>query len=115
MSRRSKSGDSPSKLKASPWNAGSFYAVAFIAVLAAIIAAAVMVSFYVSLKAATILLIILVGTLIAIGAVGATQLRSHGQFSHDNFFKLMIESYKRLPLFRVIDPNRPLAKGEEED
>lgn len=74
-----------------------------------------MVSFYVSLKAAAILSAILIVTLLAIGAVGAMQLRQDSHFSQYNFFKLMLESYKRLPLFRIFDPKRPLMKGEEED
>lgn len=119
MGKKSKGLHLPSKRKASakkhPWNARTFYAVAFIAVLAAIVGAAVMVSFYISLKAAVMLLLVLIGTLLAIGAVGAIGLRSTDQFSRDNFLKLMLESYKRLPLLRVIDPGRPLAKGEEED
>jgi hypothetical protein len=101
--------------KKHPWNFRTFSAVAFIAVLAALVAAAVMMSFYISLKAAMMLLIILIVTLLAIGAVGAIGLRSNNKFVGYSFMKLMFESYRRLPLLRVIDPNRPLLKGEEED
>jgi len=89
--------------------------VAFIAVLAAITSAAVMISYYVSLKAAVMLWIILVVTIVAIGAVGAIHLRSDERFSEERFVKLMMESYRRLPLLRILDPKRPLMKGEEDD
>lgn len=120
MGRRSRSSRSKSRRKASaaknnPWTAGAFYTVAFIVILAAIAGLAVMMIFRVSLRAAVTLSAVLIITLLAIGVVGAVQLRANTQFSSHGFFKRMLESYKRLPLFRAFYPDRPLMKGEEED
>jgi internalin A len=82
------------------WRSGMFYVMAFVVLLAAIVVAAILVSKYVSLQAGIILSLILIATLLAVGVVGAFQLRNDDKFSDDNFLKLMIEAFKRLPLLK---------------
>jgi len=68
--------------------------------LIAIVGAAIAVSLWVSPTAAVMTSIIIIGALLAIVVVGAMYLRINNYLSEDNFLKLMIESYKRLPLLR---------------
>jgi len=42
--------------------------------------------------------VVIIGSLLAIGVLGAMQLRNDDRLSEASFLKLMIESYKRLPL-----------------
>lgn len=72
----------------------------FVIVLAAIIVAAIAISNWVSVTAAVMTSIFILATLLAIGVVGAMQLRNDELLSESNFLKLMIESYRRLPLLR---------------
>jgi internalin A len=44
--------------------------------------------------------VVIIGALLAIGVIGAMQLRNDDRLSEESFLKLMIESYKRLPLLR---------------
>lgn len=43
---------------------------------------------------------IAIGALLAIGAIGAMQLKNDDCLSDESFLKFMIEWYKRLPLLR---------------
>ncbi|MEN3333014.1 MAG: internalin [Blastocatellia bacterium] len=76
------------------------FVLGFVIVLAAIVGAAVAISRWVSVTAGVMTGVIIVGALLAIGVAGAMQLRNDDRLSEDNFLKLMIESYKRLPLLR---------------
>ena len=72
----------------------------FVVVLAAIVGAAVVISKYVSVIAGVMTGVVIIGALLAIGVLGAMQLRNDDRLSEESFLKLMIESYKRLPLLR---------------
>jgi hypothetical protein len=76
------------------------FVVGFVIVLAAIVGASVALSKWVSVTAGIMTGIIIIGALLAIGVVGAMGLLNDNRLSEDNFVKLMIESYKRLPLLR---------------
>ncbi|HET9711760.1 MAG TPA: COR domain-containing protein [Pyrinomonadaceae bacterium] len=74
------------------------YVVAFVLLLGAIVGAAVVISNWVSIAAGVTTGVVIIGALLAIGVVGAFQLRNDARLSEESFLKLMIESYKRLPL-----------------
>jgi hypothetical protein len=76
------------------------FTLAFVVVLAAIVGAAVVISNYVSITAGVTTGVVIIGALLAIGVIGAMQLRNDDRLSEESFLKLMIESYKRLPLLR---------------
>src|SRR5262249_40032041 len=76
------------------------FVIGFVIVLGAIVAAAVAISKWVSVTAAVMTSIVIIGALLAMGVAGAMDLRNRGILSEENFLKLMIESYKRLPLLR---------------
>lgn len=84
----------------SAWRSGWFYVAAFVILLGAMVGAAILVSNYVSLQAAVVLSVLLIATLLSVSVVGALQLREEGKFSDDNFLKLMVEAFKRLPLLK---------------
>jgi internalin A len=77
------------------------YALVFVILLVAIVAAAIAISRWVSVIAGVMTGVIIIAALLAIGVVGAMQLRNDDRLSEDNFLKLMIESYKRLPLLKT--------------
>jgi internalin A len=76
------------------------YTLVFVVVLGAIVAAAVALSKWVSVTAGVMTGVVIIGALLAIGVIGAMQLRNDDRLSEESFLKLMIESYKRLPLLR---------------
>lgn len=78
------------------------YALAFVVLLGAIVGAAVVLSKYVSITAGVLtgIGVVIIGALLTIGVVGAFQLRNDDRLSEESFLKLMIESYKRLPVLR---------------
>lgn len=76
------------------------FVLAFVAVLGAIVVAAIAISKWVSITAGVMTGIVIVGALLTIGVVGAMDLRNRGVLEDDTFLKLMIESYKRLPLLK---------------
>jgi internalin A len=88
------------KVGNSSWRSGSFYIAAFVILLSAMVGAAILVTNYVSLQAGITLSLILIASLLAVGIVGALQLRHDDKFSDDNFLQLMVEAFKRLPLLR---------------
>ena len=74
-----------------PWPSGLFYffvALVFLITLAGI-------SNWVSWYA---LLIVVIGGVLLVGAIGALQLRNDDRLKEENFIKLMLEVIKRLPL-----------------
>lgn len=62
------------------------------------VGAAVAISRWVSVTAGVTIGVIIIAALLAIGVVGAMQLRNDDRLAGDNFLKLMIESFKRLSL-----------------
>jgi len=76
------------------------FTLAFVVVLGAIVTAAVVISKYVSITAGVMTGVVIIGALLAIGVIGALQLRNDDRLSEESFLTLMIESYKRLPLLR---------------
>ncbi len=44
--------------------------------------------------------VVLIGVLLAVGIIGALQLRQDDRLTEQSFLKLMLETYKRLPLLR---------------
>ncbi|MDJ0533279.1 MAG: hypothetical protein QNJ70_12410 [Xenococcaceae cyanobacterium MO_207.B15] len=81
------------KNKNNAWINGSFYLVVFVVV---------MTTFAVIGKSvpAVILPLVIIGSLLAIGIIGAYQLRHDDSLSQKNFLTLILETYKRLPLLR---------------
>ncbi len=90
-----------------PWPAGSFFLIAFLVaflVIAGVLALSgtnhfwrsMPLVFFVAPPAA----MGVVGALLAVGIVGALQLRQDDRLAEEPFVRLMIASYKRLPLLR---------------
>lgn len=79
-----------------PWGSGLFY----LFVLGAVTALFSVVSHYVPIY---VLPIVIIGALLAFGIIGAFQLMQDERFKEENFLKLMVEFYKRLPLLRGHD------------
>ena len=80
---------------------GSFYLVSFVVAIATILIALVVLNEYgISWTTGAIIPLIVIGGLLSIGIVGANQLKNDERLSDENHVKLMIESYKRLPLLR---------------
>jgi GTPase SAR1 family protein len=79
------------------------YTMAFVVVIGTIVAAVVVLSKWGSLTAGVLagVGVAIIGAVLAIGVVGAMQLRNDDRLSEESFLKLMIESYKRLPLLQV--------------
>ena len=69
--------------------------------MSSIVAAIVVLKrFGISLEAGGIIAVVLIGALLAIGVIGANQLKNDDRLTDANYVKLMTESYKRLPLLR---------------
>jgi internalin A len=90
----------PSPPKSEPLGSLMSFVLGFVILLGAIVGAAILISKWVSVTAGVMTGLIIVGALLAMGVVGAMDLRNRGILSEANFLKLIIESYKRLPLLR---------------
>jgi internalin A len=87
--------------KSNPWLSGSFYLFSFVVAIATILIAIVVLNKYgVSWTTGAVLPIVLIAGLLSIGIIGANQLKNDERLSNESFVKLMIESYKRLPLLK---------------
>lgn len=75
---------------------GSFYLVCFITLGAFLLITAKSLSW-------TILPVVIVGCVVALGLIGAFQLRNYERLSEETFIKLMAMTFKRLPLIRRHD------------
>jgi hypothetical protein len=84
---------SPHPPKRNPWTSGSFFLVALVVIAIAF----AIISAYVPWYAFPI---VLIGAILAVGIVGALQLRNDEGLAETNFMSLMIETYKRLPLLK---------------
>ena len=90
------------------------FVLGFVILLGAIVGAAVAISKWVSVAAAVMTSIIIIAALLAIGVVGAMQLRNDDRLSDESFLKLMVEAYKRLPLLKGGDSaEKALANKED--
>jgi len=91
----------PAPARNNPWVSGSFYLFAFLIALAAIVVAVVVLNTYgVSVATLAVVPVVLIAGLLTIGVVGANQLKNDERLSDESYVKLMIESYRRLPLLR---------------
>lgn len=79
--------------RANPWIAGTFYLFAVLVLLVLIAVLSSQVSW-------VLLPVILIGSTLILGVVGAFQLRNDDKLSESNFVQLVVETYKRLPLLR---------------
>lgn len=79
--------------KNNPWISGSFYLFVMVVVLAVLSAAARMIS-WVSLP-----LVFIAGIIILV-LIGALQLRNDEKLKEETFLRLVVEAFKRLPLFQ---------------
>ncbi len=88
--------------KNSPWSSGLFYLLVAIFILATLGVLSKMVHW-------SILPLIIVGGLLIIGLIGFLQLRNDERLKEESFVRLVIETYKRLPIIGN------LFKKEEKD
>jgi hypothetical protein len=86
-------GKSKHIMKNNPWISGSFYLLTVVLVLTTL---AVISNFVVW----HVLPIVLIAGILLVGIIGALQLRNDDMLKEENFVKLMIETYKRLPLLK---------------
>jgi small GTP-binding protein len=94
--------------KRNPWLSGLFYLFSFVVAVATILIAIVVLNKYgISWATGAVIPLVVIGALLGIGIIGANQLRNDDRLSDESYLKLMIESYKRLPLLR--------GKGESDD
>jgi hypothetical protein len=82
--------------KNNPWLSGSFYLFVFVVIMTFFSVA----SNYVHWAA---LPITFVAGILSIGIVGALQLRNDEKLKEENFVKLMIETYRRLPFLKSLN------------
>jgi hypothetical protein len=76
-----------------PWKTGSFYLVAAVIVIILLAVVSVNLPWYA-------VAVVFIGGLLLLAVIGALQLRSDESLSEENFLKLMIETFRRLPLLR---------------
>lgn len=79
--------------KNNPWISGSFY----LFVVGVILTGLAVIS---NLVHWALLPIIIIGGILFVGIIGALQLKNDDKLKEDSFVKLMIETYKRLPLLK---------------
>jgi len=94
--------------ESNPWKSGSFYLVALVVILATLAIIATNLPWY---AVGTVI----VGGIIALSILGAFQLRQDARLSQENFLKLMIETFKRLPLLTPSTSESNSANEHQED
>lgn len=77
--------------ESNPWKSGSFYFTVLVVILVTLSIIAANLPWY---AVGTVI----IGGILALAAVGAFQLRQDAMLSEENFLKLMVETFKRLPL-----------------
>jgi len=97
----------PASNKKSPWSSGLFYLLALAVIMGLIAIISQNVSWYV-------LPIVIIGGLLAISIIGALQLRQDEKLNQANFLKLMIESFKQMPLLRGDQSTKDAFQRNEE-
>ncbi|MDX6384930.1 MAG: internalin [Blastocatellia bacterium] len=98
------------QLKNKPFGSLMTFVFGFVILLGAIVVAAIAISKWVSVTAGVMTGVTIIGALLAIGVLGAMQLRNDDLLTEVSFLKLMIESYKRLPLLRGKDKSSNLLE-----
>ena len=91
-----------------PWKSGSFYLVAFVVV--AIVLAAVGAN-----GSPWVPVLVLIGGVVGIGAIGALQLRQDDRLSEKNFLELMGMTYRKLPVVRKLTESKEAERRPEPD
>lgn len=91
----------PAWSKNKPLGSLMSFVLGFVVLLTATVGAAVAISRWASVTAGITTGLIIIGTLLLMGVVGAMQLRNDNRISESSFVQLMIESYRRLPLLRA--------------
>lgn len=79
--------------KNNPWISGSFYLFVFVVALTGLAVISNLVHW-------SLFPIIIIGGILLVGVIGALQLKNDDKLKEDHFVKLMIETYKRLPLLK---------------
>jgi len=79
--------------KSNPWISGSFYLFAAVVVITLLAVVSKNVPIYT-------LAIVFIGGLLILAIIGAFQLRNDEGLSEENFLRLMIEVFKRMPLLK---------------
>lgn len=109
----------PGSQRNNPWLSGSFYLLSYVIIIATILISIVVLNNYgISRATLAIVPLLLIGGLLSVGIVGANQLRNDDRLTNESYVKLMLESYRRLPLLRggpeskdrVSKPRRPGAR-----
>jgi hypothetical protein len=77
--------------KNNPWISGSFYIFSAATIFAGLAVIANFVHW-------SLLPIVIIGSILMIGIIGALQLRNDDKLKEEGFLNLMVETYKRLPL-----------------
>jgi internalin A len=85
--------DIPSSSRNNPWRSGSFYLLVFVVVMATLVTASNYMQWYA-------MPLVLIAALLAIPLVGVLQALNDGTLTEKGFLKVVLESYKRLPLLR---------------
>jgi Flp pilus assembly protein TadB len=96
----------PAPVKNNPWTAGSFYLVTAVIIMAALGALAKFIPWYA-------LPFIILGGVLVLSIVVASQLRNDERLSDKSFTTLMVESLKYLPLIKNLFPKGPTNPGTE--
>jgi hypothetical protein len=76
-----------------PWKTGSFYLVSAIVIIITLAVISINLPWYA-------VGIVLIGGILTLSVIAALQLRTDESLSEENFLKLMIETFKRLPLLK---------------
>lgn len=97
---RMDSNDDNGKAAKNPWLSGTFYVFAAVVILASLGTAARILDYW-------LLVTIIVGGLIFVTVIGALQLRQDDRLSEKSFLKLLVLSFRQLPLLGKF------AKGEK--
>ena len=91
-----------------PWISGSFYLFAAVVVITLLAVIGRNIPLYT-------LAIVFISGLLLLAIIGALQLRNDASLSEENFLKLMIEVFKRLPLLKGDPPTEILETNKAED
>ena len=88
-----------------PWLSGSFYLVAFLLTITACALVAKFVS-------GIAVIPVLIASFLAVGVIGALQLKQDDRLSEKGFLSLMAETYKQLPLLSKGNTQRQAVSGK---
>jgi hypothetical protein len=86
-------GTTPNRAKNNPWGSGTFYLLLFVVVMATLVTAANYVEWY-------LFPALLIAALLVVPLIGVLQAFNDGTLSEKGFLRVLLESYRRLPLLR---------------